>query len=105
MLFFYLIKTGCQWRMIPSDCPSWKLLYYFFIIWKNDGTIELIHEVLRDRIRKKVGRNESPGIVIIDNQSVKAAGSGGICRGIDGGKKTKGRKRHIIVDTMGLIWL
>ncbi len=100
---FYLLKTGCQWRMIPSDFPSWKLVYYYFTKWKNDGTIELIHELLRDKTRTKVGRNESPSIAIIDSQSVKTTRSGGICRGIDGGKKTKGRKRHIIVDTMGLL--
>jgi putative transposase len=100
---FYLLKTGCQWRMLPTNFPSWKLVYYYFTKWKMDGTIELIHELLRDKTRKKAGRNESPSLAIIDSQSVKTTRIGGLCRGIDGGKKTKGRKRHIIVDTMGLL--
>lgn len=100
---FYLLKTGCQWRMLPFDFPDWKLVYYYFTKWKYDGTIEMIHEILRDMTRKKAGRNESPSLAIIDSQSVKTTRSGGLCRGIDGGKKTKGRKRQIIVDTMGLL--
>ena len=100
---FYLLKTGCQWRMLPTNFPSWKLVYYYFSKWRNDGTIELIHEILRDMTRKKAGREDSPSLALIDSQSVKTTRSGGVCRGIDGGKKTKGRKRHIIVDTMGLL--
>jgi putative transposase len=100
---FYLLKTGCQWRMLPIHFPSWKLVYYYFTKWKNDGTIELIHEQLRDKTRTKAGKHESPSIGIIDSQSVKTTRIGGLNRGIDGGKKTKGRKRHIIVDTMGLL--
>lgn len=100
---FYLLKTGCQWRMLPTDFPSWKLVYYYFTKWKNNGTIELINELLRDKTRKNANRNESPSIGLIDSQSIKTTRSGGICRGIDGGKKIKGRKRHIIVDTMGLL--
>ena len=100
---FYLLKTGCQWRMLPLHFPSWKLVYYYFSKWKNDGTIELIHELLRSKTRLKAGKEESPSIGIIDSQSVKTTRIGGLNRGIDGGKKTKGRKRHIIVDTMGLL--
>lgn len=100
---FYILKTGCQWRMLPIHFPSWKLVYYYFSKWKNDGTIELIHEILRDRTRRKAGKAESPSVGIIDSQSVKTTRIGGLNRGIDGGKKTKGRKRHIIVDTMGLL--
>lgn len=100
---FYLLKTGCQWRMLPTNFPSWKLVYYYFSKWRNDGTIELIHEFLRDMTRKKAGKKESPSVALIDSQSVKTTRSGGVCRGIDGGKKIKGRKRHIIVDTMGLL--
>jgi putative transposase len=89
--------------MLPFDFPDWKLDYYYFTKWKYDGTIEMIHEILRDMARKKAGRNESTSLAIIDSQFFKATRSGGLCRGTDGGKKTKGRKRHFIVDTMGLL--
>lgn len=97
---FYLLKTGCQWRLIPFHFPPWKLIYYYFAKWKNDGTIELIHELLRDKTRKNAGKDKSPNVGIIDSQSVKTTRTGGLYRGIDGGKKVNGRKRHIIVDTI-----
>lgn len=100
---FYMLKTGCQWRMIPDSFPKWELIYYYFTKWKNNGTIELIHEILRDITRKKAGKEISPSVGLVDSQSVKTTRSGGQCRGIDGGKKVKGRKRHIITDTMGLL--
>lgn len=100
---FYVLKTGCQWRMLPMDFPKWQLVYYYFNKWKWDGTIEEIHETLRDMTRKKAGKERSPSLGLIDSQSVKTTRSGGLCRGMDGGKKTKGRKRHIVVDTMGLL--
>lgn len=100
---FYMLKTGCQWRMIPRDFPKWQLIYYYFTKWKHDGTIEMIHEELREKTRKNAGKNISPSMGLIDSQSIKTTRSGGLCRGIDGGKKVKGRKRHIITDTMGLL--
>jgi len=100
---FYMVKTGCQWRMLPNDFPKWQLVYYYFNKWKWDGTIKEIHDRLRDLTRKKAGKKHSPSLGLIDSQSVKTTRSGGLCRGIDGGKNTKGRKRHIVVDTMGLI--
>ena len=100
---FSLLKTGCQWHMLPNNFPPWKLVYYYFSKWRSDGTIKLIHELLRDMTRKKAGRDESPRLALIDNQSVKTTRGDGFCRGIDVGKKTKGRKRPIIVDTMGLL--
>jgi len=100
---FYLNKTGCHWRMLPKDLPNWKLVYYYFCKWKADGTIEEIHESLRVKVRKKYGKNESPSLAIIDSQSVKMSRQRGIAKGIDGGKNVKGRKRHIIVDSLGLI--
>lgn len=100
---FYMLKTGCQWRMLPWCFPKWELVYYYFAKWKNTGVIEQIHELLRDRVRKLAGKKQSPSLACIDSQSVKTTRMGGIDRGVDGGKKIKGRKRHIITDTMGLL--
>lgn len=100
---FYLLKTGCQWRMLPSHFAPWNTVYYYYRQWKNSGLIEEIHEALRSLVRKKAGRNESPSAACIDSRSVKTTRVGGECRGIDGGKKTKGRKQHIVTDTLGLL--
>ena len=99
----YMLKTGCQWRMLPRDFPKWELVYYYFTCWKRNGIIEQIHEALRDIVRKQAGRDESPSLALIDSQSVKTTRLGGQDRGVDGGKKVKGRKRHIITDSTGLL--
>ena len=91
--------------MLPLCFPKWQLVYYYFRRWKNEGLIEEVNEVLRNRIRKKSGRNSSPSLACIDSQSVKTTRLGGVQRGFDGGKRIKGRKRHIITDTMGLLFV
>ncbi len=99
----YLVKTGCQWRMLPNDFPSWRIVYYYFSTWKKDLTIDYIHEMLVEKTRKEKGRNEEPTVGIIDAQSVKNTLVSSESKGFDAGKKVKGIKRHIIVDSLGLI--
>jgi len=99
----YLVKTGCQWRMPPKDFPSWKIVYYYFSTWKKNLVWEEIHEVLVMKIRKRSGKNEEPSVGIIDAQSVKNTLVSAEYKGFDAGKKIKGIKRHLIVDTLGMI--
>jgi len=99
----YLVKTGCQWRMLPINFPPWKIVYYYFSIWKKNSIWEEIHEVLVMKIRKRAGKNEEPSVGIIDAQSVKNTLISSEDKGFDAGKKIKGIKRHIIVDTLGMI--
>ncbi len=99
----YLVKTGCQWRMLPGDFPKWQIVYYYFSVWKKNEIWEQIHEALVEKIRKTTGKNEEPTVGIIDAQSVKSTLVSSQDKGFDAGKKIKGIKRHIIVDTLGLI--
>jgi len=99
----YLVKTGCQWRMLPLQYPKWQTVYFYFKRWKRDGTFEQIHEQLVEKTRKQQNRDEQPTVAIIDSQSVKTTLVAGEATGFDAGKKIKGRKRHIIVDTLGLV--
>lgn len=99
---FYLIKTGCQWRMLPNDFPKWQLVYYYFRKWESEELIDQINQALIEERRVKQGRQRQPSVVIADCQTVKTTMLGGI-RGYDGNKKINGHKRHIVVDTQGNI--
>jgi putative transposase len=99
----YLNKTGCQWRMLPSKYPPWQSCVYYFRKWTRNGTLERLNTELVKLRRRSGGRDESPTIVIIDSQSIKCSEVGVEQTGFDGGKKVKGRKRHLIVDALGLV--
>jgi transposase len=74
---FYLLRTGCQWRMLPGDFPKWYSVYHYFAAWRDDGTIEFIHDKLRDQVRLAAGKKTAPTVGIIDSQSVKTTEKGG----------------------------
>jgi len=101
----YLVKTGCQWRMLPNDFPHWSAVYYYFKKWKNDGLFEEIMDKLNEKQRLSSNKAVSPSVGIIDSQSVKAAHTCAQDVGYDAGKKIKGRKRHIVTDTIGCLLL
>ena len=100
---FYVLKSGCPWRLLPRDFPPWKTVYDWFRRWRIDGTWERLNTELRERLRVRLGRDPNPSAGIVDSQSAKTTGVGGEQRGYDGGKKVRGRKRHLLVDTEGLV--
>lgn len=101
---FYLNRTGCQWRNLPKDFAPWRTVYHYFRLWKRNGLWEAIHTHLREHLRQFEGRERRASAAIIDSQSVKSTECSD-ARGYDAGKQVNGRKRHVLVDTLGLILL
>src|SRR5271157_5301845 len=96
---FYLLRTGCQWRLLPREFPGWSTVYHYFRAWKNAGVWTYIQRSIYRQARRQADRAACPSVVIMDGQSVKTTERGGI-RGFDAHKRVKGRKRHILVDTL-----
>jgi len=99
----YVVVTGCQWRMLPHEYPIWQSVYTYFRQWRDDGTWQRLHDTLRAQLRERIGRHKHPTAGALDSQSVKTTQASEVTRGFDSGKRVKGRKRHILVDTLGLL--
>lgn len=97
----YVLRNGVQWRDLPCDLPAWQSVYYHFAKWRELGMWKRVNKRLRRRLRKRSGRKKNPSVGIVDSQAVKGTVHTG--NGYDGGKKVNGRKRHLLVDTLGLL--
>lgn len=100
----WVLRTGSQWRNLPKCYPPWNIVFYYFRKWKDDGTLQKLNEGLNRKERLRQGKEETPSMLSIDSQSIKVAPFINKEKGIDGNKRINGRKRHIITDTMGLVW-
>jgi putative transposase len=100
---FYVPRTGCAWRDLPREDPPWQTVYTTFRRWRLHGVWQRIHEALRPSVRRQAGRDPEPSAAILDGQSVKTTEESGLIKGYDGGKQVKGQKRHLLVDTLGLL--
>ena len=98
----YVLRTGCAWRQVPHDLAPWDAAYRWFAAWSADGTWARVHAALRDQVRERDGRDKQPTAAVLDSQSAKSA-EGGEAIGYDAGKRVRGRKRHLLVDTNGLV--
>jgi transposase len=98
----YVLVSGCAWRLMPHDLAPWSITYQWFRAWTRDGTWDRVHDVLRERVRAVDGRDPQPSAAVLDSQSAKSS-EGGEAIGYDAGKRVRGRKRHLLVDTLGLL--
>src|SRR5215212_2288748 len=102
---FYILKSGCAWRFLPRYFPPWETVFYWWFRrrWRIDGAFERLNRELRERLWGLLRRNPQPSAGVVGSQSAKTTSVGGEARGYDGGKKVRGRKRHLLVDTEGLV--